>query len=386
MKWKIKRKKRFGKKEFFSRAAFGVAAAAALCGGCGWRQGGTGEPGQGIAPWRSTDVAMGTVVQQTVYAEDGGAAEEFSRQAMALLARLEREEISWRLDSSEAARINVSAGREEGILLSEDMDRLLEACLELWERSEGAFDVTLGPVARLWDIDRWAASSAAQKAAQAEEGDVSQSAQEAGFRVPSEEEIAKALRLCGSGRLRTEGQGPARLYLPEGMQLDLGAVGKGYAMSKLYALLEESPAVTGAVLSLGGSILTYGDRPDGGPWRVGIVDPFDTSASIGTLELEGQWCVSTSGDYERYVEAEGRRYHHILDPKTGAPAVCGVRGATVLMKDGLLSDGLSTACFLLGPEKGMALAGQYGAEVLFVLADGRVELSEGMKRYYASQP
>ena len=112
---------------------------------------------------------------------------------------------------------------------------------------------------------------------------------------------------------------------------------------------------------------------------MGIVNPFDTAESIGILTLEGSWCVSTSGDYERYVEVDGVRYHHILDPKTGAPAVSDVRGVTILMKDGLLGDGLSTACFILGPEKGMALAARYGAEALFVMADGRFEMSDGMK-------
>lgn len=149
-------------------------------------------------------------------------------------------------------------------------------------------------------------------------------------------------------------------------------------------MLEGQNAVTGAVISLGGSILTYGSKPDGSTWKVGIIDPFDKSSNIGILSLEGQWCVSTSGDYERYVEVDGVRYHHILDPKTGTPAVSDVRGVTVLLKDGLLSDGLSTACFILGPEKGMALAAEYGAEALFILSDGEVVLSEGMEQYYTA--
>lgn len=350
--------------------------------------------GQGAAgPWQSMDTAMGTVVQQTIYAEDQEAAEDFSRQASDLLSRLEREEISWRLDTSEVYRANASAGSGEGFDLSEDLSVLLEACKELWERSDGAFDATLGAVTRLWNIDSWAV-----------EEDTND------FVPPSEEELKQALSTCGSQRMRlvreelTEsgsaaesdlaaiasaplreenGQaGGCRLYLPEGMRLDLGAVGKGFAMEKLFGLLEDSSDVTAAVISLGGSILTYGSKPDGEPWRVGIVNPFDTSGSIGTLTLAGQWCVSTSGDYERYVEADGVRYHHILDPKTGMPAASDVRGVTILMKDGLLSDGLSTACYILGPEKGMELAGQYGAEALFVMADGRIEMSEGMEPYF----
>lgn len=384
--------------KLFLRMGISCAVAAALlCCGCAdtgaWR-GAEEKPGaaqkddgHGSAvhtaggPWQYADTAMGTVVQQSIYAEDEAAAEEFAGQAMEALAGLEGERISWRMDTSEVYHANASAGGEEGFLLSEELSELLGGCQILWERSGGAFDVTLGAAVRLWDIDKWAAGEAVED-----------------FAPPSEEELARALATCGSQRMRlmegdsviealhaegsTPVKGPLRLFLPEGMQLDLGAVGKGFAMEELGGLLEERPDVTGAVISLGGSILTYGGKPDGSPWRVGIVNPFDTSDSIGVLTLEGQWCISTSGDYERYVELDGVRYHHILDPKTGAPALSDVRGVTILMKDGLLSDGLSTACYILGPEKGMALAGQYGAEALFVMADGGLELSDGIKRYF----
>jgi thiamine biosynthesis lipoprotein len=103
------------------------------------------------------------------------------------------------------------------------------------------------------------------------------------------------------------------------------------------------------------------------------------------LSLDGQWCVSTSGDYERYVEVDGVRYHHIIDPKTGYPADSGVSGVTVLAKDGFLSDALSTACFILGKEEGMALAEKFGALVLFVDRDGTVTMTEEMRQYFTSR-
>lgn len=391
-------------KLFFRTVMTALAAAIILCCGCadtgagrtaqsengpGAEDGkGDSPPGVGknsAGPWQCVDTAMGTVVQQTIYAADQETAQDVSAQAMELLRELERERISWRLETSEVYRANALAGSEEGFLLSEELSGLLESCLLLWERSEGAFDVTLGTVTRLWDIDRWAGESGTED-----------------FRIPGKAAVEQALSTCGSDRLRLveedsaaepeEGNDPAesgvsgethlRLFLPEGMQLDLGAVGKGLAMEKLITLLEERPNVSGAVISLGGSILTYGGKPDGTPWRVGIVDPFDTSESVGILTLEGQWCVSTSGDYERYVEVDGVRYHHILDPKTGAPAASDVRGVTILMKDGLVSDGLSTACYILGPEKGMTLAEEYGAEALFVMSDGKIEMSEGMKQCF----
>ncbi|MGN1144872.1 MAG: FAD:protein FMN transferase, partial [Acetatifactor sp.] len=138
----------------------------------------------------------------------------------------------------------------------------------------------------------------------------------------------------------------------------------------------------GAVISVGGSVLTYGEKPDGDSWRVGILNPFDTSENLGYLSLTGQWCISTSGDYERFVEVDGIRYHHIIDPATGYPAQSGVSSVTVLTKDGLLSDALSTACFVLGVEKGSRLAEEFDAEVLFVDKSGEMHMSKGMEEYF----
>lgn len=331
-------------------------------GGDGLREN-EGQYADGV--WRTTDVAMGTVIQQTLYASEEEDARAVSAEGMELLERLEGELLSWRLDTSEVYRINASARKGEGCPLSEEMAFLLERCMEISERSEGAFDVTLGALTGLWNIDRWASEGASEE-----------------LSLPLPEEVEEALSLCGSESLKLEREGGAYLFMPEGMRLDLGAVGKGVALSEFNDLLEERTEISGAVISLGGSILTYGRKPDGSAWKVAITDPFDTASHVGILSLEGQWCVSTSGDYERYVEVDGVRYHHILDPATGHPADTRVRGVSILSKDGLLSDALSTACFILGPEKGLELAGHYEAEALFVMEDGELILSEGMGKYF----
>jgi len=312
---------------------------------------------------RSAGTAMGTVVQQNLYtvSHEDAAPEEM----MELLRDLESDELSWRLETSEISRVNASAGVEEGILLSEELSRILARCLEISESSEGAFDVSLGPVTRLWDLDSWAAGE-----------------KECEFTPPEKEALEAALARCGSSKLRLE---EGRLFLPEGMSLDLGAVGKGIALDRIHGYLREKKEITGATISVGGSVLTYGRKPDGVSWKVGILDPADTSSYIGVLSLEGQWCVSTSGNYERYVESGGVRYHHIFDPADGYPADSGLLSVTVLTKDGFLSDALSTACFILGKEAGMSLAEKYEAEALFVEEDGRLSMTEGMREFFTAR-
>ena len=259
--------------------------------------------------------------------------------------------------------VNEAAGKAEGSMLSPELAETLEKCMDVWRQSEGAFDVTLGSVVQLWDIDGWAAGE-----------------REEVFELPEDELLRDALKHCGSEKLQLNG---TQLVMQEEMQLDLGAVGKGIALDGILAYLQEQEEITGAIISVGGSVLTYGEKPDGSCWKVGIVNPADTAENIGVLSLEGQWCVSTSGDYERYVEKDGIRYHHIIDPSTGYPADSGVAGVTILTKDGFLSDALSTACFILGKDEGMKLAESYGAEALFVEKDGSVSMTKGMKAVYA---
>lgn len=318
-------------------------------------------------PVTAVSTGMGTVVQQIVYTDGGG--EAVTARIQTLLETLEREELSRRLESAELCRLNGEAGNADGSPVSPELARLLERCGEVSERSGGAFDITMGPVIQLWNIDEWAQNAAS-------DGNT-------GFVPPDSGAVKEALGRCGADRLRLETDGTgSRLYLQEGMMLDLGAVGKGVALDRIKELLAQKPEVTGAVISVGGSVLTYGKKPDGSSFRVGIADPRDTASYIGVLELDGQWCVSTSGDYERYVEYDGVRYHHIIDPATGYPADSGAAGVTVLSRDGFLSDALSTACFILGKEKGMALAAEYDAEVLFVEKDGTVSMSDGMQGFY----
>ena len=334
-------------KKFF-KGLFLIGMGALLCTGCG-----------GAEPAEAADTAMGTVIRQKIYDGDKEVLEENQR----LLEEMERDLLSWRLETSEIYRINETAGSPEGVVVSERLSPILSECLAWSEKSEGAFDITIGGVTRLWNLDVWAASE-----------------NQDAFEVPEEAAIRAALENCGNGKLHWEEE-KSLLYLPEKMSLDLGAVGKGIALDGLSEKLQANKKVGGAVISVGGSVLAYGEKPDGSSFRIGIVNPFQPSEYLGTLELKGEWCVSTSGDYERYVEKDGKRYHHIINPDTGYPAESGLCSVTVLSGSGFLSDALSTACFVLGSERGKALAESYGAEAVFVEKDGRISMTAGMDKY-----
>lgn len=335
------------------RILFCILLMLAFCCGC------TGGSASLNSTIHNTDTAMGTIVRQTVYV-DGQ--EEITSDILNNITELECNFLSWRLESSEIYRANEAAGREEGFRLSEELSDILASCMEVSAASEGAFDITIGEVARLWDIDEWAVVDKLSD-----------------YVIPDAQVLAEGLEYSGYEKLVLQDN---ILFLPDRMRLDLGAVGKGIALDCTREYLEGQDEVTGAVISVGGSVLTYGNKPDGKPWRVGVVNPQDTSRNLGYLTLHGQWCVSTSGDYERYVELDGIRYHHILDPTTGFPADSGVSSVTILAKDGLLSDALSTACFVLGSREGAKLAEQFSAEALFVDKNGNITMTKGMEKYY----
>ena len=369
MKQEIHRKKNRGMP--VRGAAWGLAIALTGCGAAPIRQ------------QTSVDTAMGTIVSQTLYVQETEwpASEEDWEElpespcasVMGILKELEEQELSWRIEGSEVARINALADQgeagedlspgqgEQGIFasLSAAMGETLARIWQVSMDSGGALDVTLGRLSRLWNLDGTDFS-----------------------RIPEEGQVRDALKDTGIGRVQFPENG---IWLPLGMQLDLGAVGKGIACDRVRAYLNSRPQITGAVVAVGGSVVTYGQKPDGSPWKVAIVHPREEGNYLGVLSLTGEQFVSTSGDYERYVTVDGVRYHHILDPATGYPARSGLCSVTIVCGSGLLADALSTACFVLGSEQGLDLAKSYGAEALLVEEDGTLRMTEGMREIFSAQ-
>ncbi len=298
-----------------------------------------------------SDIAMGTVVTERIYSQG----EDRTSEVLDLLSQTEHRYLSWREEDSDIGRVNLQAGKGR-VPVDGQTAGYLEETLKISEESGGAFDPTLGELTRLWDVE-------------AEDP-----------QIPSPKKIRKLLKKTGYEKIRLGMEEDQDwVELEEGCSIDLGAVGKGVGCDEAAAFLKEDPKVQGAVIAVGGSVLTLGDKPDGTPWKVAVRDPRGGQEELlGVLELEGEHYVSTSGDYEKYFIQDGKRYHHILDPATGRPADAGLISVTVLGENGTVSDGLSTACFVLGKEKGAELLAGYEAEGIFVNQDKKVYVTKGL--------
>jgi thiamine biosynthesis lipoprotein len=226
--------------------------------------------------------------------------------------------------------------------------------VEIGELTGGAFDVTWAALWGLWDF----------RAAEP--------------RVPPADEVARRARLVDYRRVELD-EAAGTVRLPEaGMAIGLGGIAKGYALERAAAALR-ARGLESFLLVSGGQVYAAGDRAGRGAWRVGIRDPRGGPEDLfARLELRDA-SASTSGDYESFFLADGVRYHHILDPRTGRPAR-GLRSATVVSGDPVLADALSTGIFVMGPEAGLALAERLpDVEAVLIDDDGRVLVTSGLE-------
>jgi thiamine biosynthesis lipoprotein len=284
-----------------------------------------------------SSIAMGTILTQKVY---GDYAVKDIEKLKTIVDGLD-DMISWREDGSEIAKLN-SGKAVEGAYLAD----VVRQCMEISSLSAGTFDITVGGVSQLWSIG------------------------EENERIPSDKEIKAELQNVGYGKIKV---GKDVISLSENVKLDLGAVGKGMACDMIKAYLDRSD-MKGAVISVGGSILAWGDyNKAGDKWQIAVAHPRQEGEYLGVLSVD-EGFVSTSGDYERYFEKDGKRYHHILDATTGYPAETDVISVTVICDSGILADALSTTCFILGQESSEAILEKYGASAIFVDKDLNVSV------------
>lgn len=221
-------------------------------------------------------------------------------------------------------------------------------------------DITLGPVISVWNQHRENKT------------------------VPTEAEIAAALSKCGEEKY-TLSVADNTVTLAPGMQLELGAVAKGYAVEQAAQQLSQDTRVKTALINAGGNIKVLGEKEDGKPWKIGIQDPRNPEKILGTLTVKSGTGIATSGDYQRYYEVDGKRYHHILDPHTGWPArYC--RSVTVVTRSAFWADYFSTLLFVLPWPKAMELVESHpNLDMVYVDMDGKLHVSSGLKNSFTPE-
>ena len=297
-------------------------------------------------PVQGTFFAMDTVMDFTIYGESG-----LIDQSESLIASLESL-VSVTDTGSELYAINQTGSGT----LTGKASSLMEQALEICRRTDGALDLSIYPIVRAWGFTTGS------------------------YQVPDEAEIQALLPLVDYRKIQYDAA-TGTVTLPEGMEIDLGSVAKGYA-GQLAAQMLREHGVQSALLNLGGNVQTVGTKPDGSPWQIGIKDPQGEDAMM-VLSVEDQ-AVVTSGGYERYFEQDGQTYWHIMDPSTGHPADSGLISVTIVGDEGVVCDGLSTALFVMGLEKAADLWAQSGDfEAVFVTASGEVYITEGLRDRFA---
>lgn len=277
--------------------------------------------------------AMDTVISAEVIGAD-------SKKCIA-----EIEEIITSLDSDILSRHNGDSeisilNKNRGGKISEKLEEYLTVMLDISRKSGGKFDFTLGAVSDLWSFTSNPC-------------------------VPDEEALNTALASSGYGKITVSGNDIS--YASDNLILDFGSSGKGIALDEIKAMLD-GKKVKEATVSVGGSVLIYGKEEK----TVGIRDPYSNAGDHIAKITVSDVCISTSGSYERRFEENGKEYHHILDPETGYPVENNLISVTIISESGILSDCLSTACFVLGLEEGVKLAEEYGCEAVFVTADKKI--------------
>ena len=284
--------------------------------------------------------AMGTAFTIYLYARREPDAHALFESAFDEIERLDETLSNYRA-SSELSRINRLAAHE-AVTTDPEVFGLLETALDFSLRSEGAFDITVGPLMRAWGLFRGNGS------------------------LPSEEELGSARETVGFHHLLLHPPTRTVRFAVPDLELDPGAIGKGYAVDRVAAVLVEA-GVRIAFIDAGSStVYAIGAPPGEAGWKVHVPDPQDRSRALTSVTLRDQ-SLSTSGNYQQFFEAEGRRYCHVMDPRTATP-VQGILQTTMIASDSTTTDALSNAMFVLGPETGSKLlAGVPDSRGLWVL-------------------
>jgi len=299
---------------------------------------------------KRTQMHMGTLVAITAVGATKEEAHVSIETGFHEIKRLEQLLSTW-ISTSELSQVNAAAGQRQIVVSRETLD-LISRSIEIAGLTDGGFNIAIGPAVEAWNVT-------------------------ARQRIPSHAELQALKPLVDWSTIQID-RLASTIFLPKpGMRIDVGGIGKGYAADRAVDVMRKAGA-RGGVVALSGDIKTFGDLPGMKGFPVGIRHPRQEGTLIATMDLKNE-AISTAGDYERYFEQDGIRYHHILDPQSLQPArKC--QSVTVIAAEGTVADGLDTGIFVLGPEKGMALVEQLpDVEAVIIDDQGRMTVSSGLR-------
>lgn len=303
--------------------------------------------------YESEFFAMGTIITQKVTGDSGQAATDEVIEKIKSLEKL----LTFKEPMGDVYKLNKNAGKKN-VELDPVTIEIIKKAIRVAELSEGAYDITVGPLVQLW------ARGAKHK------------------HIPSKEELHKLLPLINYKDIYVDKHlgGLKRA----GQMLDLGGIAKGYAGDVAIQIYKKHK-IQSAIINLGGNVVTLGNKTDGNSWKIGINNPrakdnaTQDEIMLGYIAVKDK-AVSTAADNQRYFEKDGQRYHHILDTKTGYPVKSDLMSVTLVADTSLDADALDTAVFILGLEKGRELLRQYGnIEAIFVTTDKHIYVTDGLK-------
>ncbi len=293
---------------------------------------------------------MGSRFELTAFADNKDIAREAVKDAIAEIRRIEAL-ISEYEQFSVVSEINTKAGIAP-VKVNSELFNLIERCIRVSRLTEGAFDITWATLNGLWKFD----------------GSMTV--------IPSEEDIVKKVSICGFSNIILNSEDLTVFLKNPGMKIGFGAIGKGYAANKGMQAMKKHK-ITGGIVIAGGDLITWGKPENSEHWVIGIADPENPDKALAWLNVD-EMAVVTSGNYEKFVIIDGKRYSHILDPRTGYP-VSGLKSVTIICPDAELADALATAVFVMGKDNGLNMINQMkGIECLIIDENNMFYTSSGM--------
>lgn len=301
-------------------------------------------------PLTRTDIVMGTPVTISIY--EGGS-EDILQKSFDKISQIESL-LSINKSGTEIDKLNENAGIKK-IKLSDTSYKIIKRAVKYSHLSDGGYDISVGPLVKLWSIGLPEA------------------------KVPTQKEIDEVIKLVDYHNIELNDSTQEGYLKKKGMILDLGSIAKGYAADEVASLLKKE-GVTRAIVNLGGNIYAVGSKNDNEDWNVGIQNPFsDRGEVVGTIHISNKSIV-TSGIYERFIEKDGKKYHHILNPKTGYPFETEIAGVSIISKESIDCDALSTLVFTKGLDEGLKFVeGIKDVDAVFVTKDKKVYITNGIK-------